>query len=184
MKNRLCGIALLLFLAAHPLSAQPLPGSGELEKTDWSLKKDDVAASLSARVKATASITADKISYTVTDLAQGLLNDGAHYLFTKTGVFKESSLLRTFNLEKEKSPQFFKDFATVTIEQYVKKLGKPDVDTTKTADLNGAQLIAGTLVWQANPKRTVAPASRIEIRIIASGTLVFYTESCTNSGVK
>jgi hypothetical protein len=181
MKKRLTFPAIILFLAAAlPLSAQPLPGSGELDKTDWSMTKDDVAASLSARVKATAVITAEKISYTATDFAQGLMNDGAQYLFTKAGAFQEAAFLRTFNLEKEKTAQFFKDFATVTIEQYVKKLGKPDVDTTKSVGPNDATLIVGVVAWPATAKRPY----RLEIRIMASGTLVFYTESCTHGAAK
>jgi len=165
-----------LFTTALPLSAEPLPGSGELEKTNWSMKKDDVAGSLSMRVKASAVITADRISYAESDLTKGLMYDGAQYLFSKAGALLEVSFLRTFNLEKEKTPQFFKDFVTVTIEQYVNKLGKPDIDTTKSVDQNGAGLLVGTVAWQPNARR----ASRIEIRIIASGNLVFYTESATS----
>ncbi len=170
----------LALVVTPPLSAQALPGSGELDKTDWSMTKDDVAASLSARVKATAVITAEKISYTTTDFTQGLMNDGAQYLFTKTGTFQEAAFLRTFNLEKEKTAQFFKDFATVTIEQYIKKLGRPDVDTTKTVASNDAPFTVGVAAWSATARRPY----RLEIRIMASGTLVFYTESCTHGATK
>jgi hypothetical protein len=173
-------VATLSLAATLPVSAQPLPASGELDKTDWSMTKDDVAASLSARVKATAVITAEKISYSTTDFTQGLMNDGAQYLFTNAGAFQEAAFLRTFNLEKEKTAQFFKDFVTVTLEQYVKKLGEPDVDTTKTVGPNDAPLTVGVVAWAATAKKPY----RLEIRIMASGTLVFYTESCTHGAAK
>jgi hypothetical protein len=175
--------ALFLLGAAATLFAQTLPVSGALDKTDWSLKKTGLVAFLPAAAQDSAEVTADQVAWAVTDLKRGLLSDGGRLFFNQAGALYRVSVVRIYNLEAENTAQTFKDFIASTADGYVKKLGKADKDESKTIPGAGSELSYGTLVWEADSRRAVAPTLKIEITFFASGTFVFYTEACTNTAV-
>jgi hypothetical protein len=175
--------AVLLCGTAVSLSAQTLPRSGELEKTDWSLKKEGLVAFLPAAAQAGAEVTAEKVAYAEVDLKKGLMSDGGQLLFTKSGALYRVEFVKIFNLEKENTVKTLQDTVAAVVDQYVNKLGKPDQDDSKSAEGKDSKVVLGSVVWLASAKRAVGPGLRFEVRFIASGNLVFLNEACTNTAV-
>ncbi|MBN2351406.1 MAG: hypothetical protein JXD23_02480 [Spirochaetales bacterium] len=177
------GIAIFLFVWTPSLFAQSLPVSGALDKTDWSLKKDDSLGLLLEAGRTSAEVAADGVSWTIKDFQRGLFLDGGRLTFNEAGALYRVSFVRMYNLEEGNTAETFRDFIAATADGYVKKLGKAGMDETKTVPGAESGFGYAALVWRADPGRAVAPELKIEIVFFAAGTFVYFTETCTNTAV-
>jgi hypothetical protein len=172
---------ILMATANGVLLAQTLPGPGELFKINWNTKKNTIVASIPAEVRLSAFISDEKISYSQFNNSKAITDSTWEYHLNKDGLLYDVVIARTYNLEIAGALSSFKDFFASTASQYATNLGKPDVDNAKEFSEGDSKLMAGTMKWLANAKRSLAANLEIEITVLVSGNLVFYTERCVNT---